>query len=241
MNGCRIKSVTGFIVCALSSSVHAYSGHAVVSIAAGAALNYFENLTLPVTSTETDILHQTGHNAAFLSALRAGYDMELTPAVSCYIHDLLIGFGLYNINLKDEGKVYQFGSSELKNFKYDLPVYTTRLMVEGKLTGYAWHSVHPYLMAGIGASWNRASYSDTSTFDHGMQISLDRREQMKFAYEIAVGAQTFISQAVSVFAEYMYADLGHAKTSSYGNTQIVSAVVVPLHVNSISVGLGYSF
>lgn len=212
------------LICVFSSTLHAYNGHPVVSIAAGAAWNHFDDVKLAVTTTETDTLHQKNNNAAFISAIRLGYEIQ----------NILIGLGLYNANLEDKGSVYEFGSSSLDNFKYHLPIATTRLMLEGKLTGPGWCNMTSYFIAGIGMSWNRASYSDSL-------LTLDRREQLKFAYEAGVGVQTPITQSLSAFAEYLYANSGHAKTSAYGSTQIVSPVSIPLHINSLLIGLGYSF
>lgn len=229
-----MKKNIGFalMLWAFSSALHAYVGHAVVSVAAGAAFNDFDNAKLAVTTTETDTLHnKNNNNAAFISAIGLGYQV-------CNIY---AGLGLYNTNLEDKGSVYLFGSPSLSDFKYHLPIHTTRLMLEGKLYGPAWYKLSPYFAAGIGASWNRNKYSETSVFDGEPGIILAKREQLKFAYQAGVGIQTPITQSLSAFAEYMYANLGHAKTSVYGNTPIIAPVSIPLHINSLLIGLGYSF
>src|SRR5579885_1065837 len=235
---------TGFAVFIylLSSTIYGYTGHMEFSIAGGAALDDFDNLKLLVTSTETDTLHQTNDSrSAFISTIGLGYDFLMGPDYSCRIHDILIGLNLYNVNLDNKGTVYQFENPSLNNYDYDLPVYTTRLMFDVKVAAPAWHDLMPYLTAGIGMSWNRASYQDYPSPEFVAPITLNSREQLKFAYEAGVGVKSPLTQAVSVHAEYLYANLGHARTSAYGNTQVLSAVSVPLHVNSFLIGFDYIF
>lgn len=226
---------------ALSSTLYAYTTTTVLSIAAGLSQQNFNNLHLPVTAVERDTLHQNNTGYAWIGAMGLGYDFLLDSHACNTLHDILIGLNIYNVNFENNGTVYQYGDSSLNNFTYQLPVYTTRLMFDARVVAQTWHNLAPYLLAGVGLSWNRTSYQDKPTTSGSTPIALVRREQLGFAYEAGVGVQYALSKKVSLFVEYLYANLGDSKTSASGSMNIFSPVTIPLHINSGLLGLNYTF
>lgn len=224
-----------------SSTPYALTGHGVASLFGGVADISFNNLHLPVSSIERDTLHQTNNSSTFIGGIGLGYDLTFKSRCKFRINDLLIGLNWYNANFENNGVVYQFGESSLNNFNYKMPINTSRLMLDGKVFFGGLNNFMPYIVGGVGMSWNRIQYHDIATTSGATEIALPRREQLKFAYEAGVGVQTSITKCVAIFAEYLYANLGTIKTATNGNVVLVSSAVVPLHVNSGLAGLSYSF
>lgn len=232
----------GLVTFALATSSFSYTGHTVFTAAGGISQANFSNAHLTVSSLENDSLHQKNHDTALISSLGLGYDYVRCPGdCSSIVHDVLVGLNFYNVNLENAGTVYQFGDSSLNNFKYKMPIETTRLMLDVKISADEWHHVSPFLLMGAGMSWNRVNYHDSAVVSGVTPVSLTRNEQLKFAYEAGLGIQSTLTSSISVFIEYLYADLGRVKTSSFGSVSLVSPASTSIQVNSGLIGLNYSF
>lgn len=226
----------------LSSISYASPSHTEVTVGGGYARANLNNLTLPVTTVETDTLHSSS-SSSFMEMFGINQRFEfhsICPACTNRIDDVVLGVNLYNLSFTNTGSVYQFGDSTLNNLTYRLPINSTRLMIDGKLVLIPWHYVSPFILAGIGIAWNRLKYYDSPTVVGVSGINLASNQQLKFAFEAGLGLQASITQLTSVFVEYLYADMGNTRTSSYGNPNIAGAIEVPLHINSIVVGVNFS-
>lgn len=212
------------------------TSHPELSVAGGYSRVNFSSLSLPVTATETDTLHQTNSSTAVLGMLGLS-QVFVFDYPKQHIHNVSVGLNLYNLSTTNAGDVYQYGVPALNNFIYRLPIKSTRLMLDGKIMSCPWHRLSTFLLGGIGGAWNRVKYYDAPTVEGASGISLESREQVKFAYEVGIGWQLTLDKHVSFFAEYLYANLGDMKTSSYGSPSVLSGITFPLYVNTALFGV----
>lgn len=218
----------------------ANTGHPLLSLAGGYSQWQNHDVPLAVTNTETDTLHQTHGSGSGLFAIGLGYDYLLNSTSPRGLHDVLIGLTVYDAKVTSKGDVYQFGLASLNNFTYRLPIHSTRLMIDSKLSAQPWHSISPCLIAGLGAAWNRADYQDTPDNAMLRGIRLGLGEQLQLAWEAGVGAQYAINPSFALFAEYLYADAGHAKTLPENGAGAVLGNI-PVQSNSVLLGINFSF
>lgn len=243
MRWVRKEICHAFSIYLLTTASYAAISHTELTVGGGYSRVNFNNLQLPVTLTETDTLHSGGDVTTFTETIGINESFvfdSICPSYSKNISNVAVGINFYNLSFTNTGTVYQFGDSSLNNLSYRLPVNSSRMMLDGKMTFSPGRQLSPFILAGVGAAWNRLSYSDTPVIAGISNINLEPNQQLKFAFEVGAGVQAMISQATSLYIEYLYADAGHARTSYYGNPNIVGAIEVPLHINSFLVGLNFS-
>lgn len=136
---------------------------------------------------------------------------------------------LYQLSTNSiHGNVLRYGSSAYNELNYDMPVHSTRLMLDAALTVAKWKSLSIYAKGGIGEARTRVSYSDqdngTNTDCPNASTSLGSNTSSNFAWEAGVGVNYAINDRFGLSLEYLYADLGTVKTSASGST---GAITIP--------------
>ncbi|MEO8965196.1 MAG: outer membrane beta-barrel protein, partial [Gammaproteobacteria bacterium] len=201
------------------------------------------NSSFAVTSSESDTLHQT--NASDWNTLAA----QLGVGYVHYLHGAerypkhiqwfpmvepeLNGYYLASNSIK--GNVWRFNDSAYSQSTYDIPIHSTRLMLDAALTVMAYKKFSLYGLGGLGEAWNRISYSDSGTGSSAcpdQNVSLSSNTRSSFAWELGAGLLYNFNNRIGLSLEYLYADLGTVKTAASGNTgTITSPTLSPVSFN----------
>jgi opacity protein-like surface antigen len=262
MNGFR-RLVFCVLICAFNTSFAAISSVPTIRahtpgyfevIGAGSISNVDADGSIAVTSSETDTLHQTNNNAwnSWGGQLGVGYVYFLGHAVEysdkvqwfpTFEPELNVYFNKY----KNSGQVWRFGSPAFSQLTYDMPIYSTRLMLDGALTVISRSEYSAYVIGGIGGAWNRAKYSDKA--NAGLtcattSISLNKNARPHFVWEVGAGAAYVLNDRTNLFVEYLYTDYGRLTASGGGSTGAITApmtaAIFKLQTQAILLGLHVS-
>jgi opacity protein-like surface antigen len=107
-----------------------------------------------------------------------------------------------------------------------MSLQSARVMVDGALTVVSKKNLSLYAIGGIGNAWNLLSYKDADNSNAAdcpnQGLNLGRKTTSNFAWEVGGGLTFSIHPRVLFSFEYLYADLGQAKTSSSGNTGTIA-------------------
>ena len=104
-------------------------------------------------------------------------------------------------------------SSDQYTYQYD--IQSRQLLLEGKLL-YHWQRYHPYLSAGMGASWNTSLNYNVNiqpaftTFSNQFANNM----QTSFSYLVGLGVDVDLTDALRLGLGYRFTDFGSAKTGT---------------------------
>jgi len=188
---------------------------------------------LGVTSSETDRLVPTNSNdwntlAAQLGVGYAYYFHHYNPfsdqtqwftAIEPQINGYYLGQSSIN------GEVWRFGSPDFNDMIYHMPIESYRLMLDGALTVVSRNQYSLYAKGGIGNAWNNVGYSDADLNSipcANQFLNLNTVTRSSFAWEVGAGLLYEINNHFAFSLEYLYADLGTAKTPDTGFTGTIS-------------------
>jgi len=221
---------------------HTERGHFEVIGALGAAQLNAGNSRLGVTSSETDTLVQTNSNQwdTLAAQLGAGYVYNIhfkgqyTGQVK-WLSSIEPELNVYHLASNSiKGDVWRFNSAAFNELTYDIPLHSTRLMLDGALTIATWQRLSVYAIGGIGNAWNRVGYSDTDNDSDSIspcpeqRLKLNSNTSAHFAWEVGAGLIYAANNRIGVSVEYLYTDLGRVSTSANGNAGTTTApMIVP--------------
>ena len=194
---------------------------------------------LGVTSSETDRLVQTNGNSwnTLAAQLGVGYVhyfrnySPLSDQVQWFtvLEPELNGYYLGRSSIK--GDVWRFGDPTFNDMTFNMPIESYRLMFDTALTIISKRQYSLYAIGGIGNAWNRVGYSDADrngTPCVNQFLNLNSATRSSFAWEVGGGLSYAFNNRFALSLEYLYADLGRAKTPGTGFTgTITSPVLVP--------------
>jgi len=197
------------------------------------------NGTLGVTSSEKDSLVQTNSNNWNTQAAQLGvgyiyYFGHATPYSenAQWFTSIEPQVNLYYLASNSiNGYVSRFQNPSYSGISFDIPLHSTRLMLDAALTAVSWRRLSLYGIAGIGEAWNRISYSDSVNNNAGsscpnQRVSLGSNTNTNFVWEAGLGLNFEASQRVGVSLEYLYTHLGTVKASGGGNEGSVTSPVI---------------
>jgi len=231
---------------------HRYKGERVYKDAMPVKHNHFEvigalgiaklnqgNSTIGVTSSETDGLVQTNSNSwnTFAAQLGAGYiyyfrNTPIKTGQVQWFQSIEPQLNIYQLSSNSiRGNVWRFNDPDFIQLNYDIPIHSTRLMLDAALDVATWKKLSIYAKGGIGEARTRVGYSDAYNASSGctdQNLSLSSRTNSTFAWEAGAGFRFDFNQRIGVSLEYLYADLGKVKTSATGSSgTITSPMIVP--------------
>ena len=201
------------------------------------------NSSLGVTSSETDQLVQTNQGAwntlaaqfglgyvhYFGNAQQYSDQVQWFPSVEPELN-------VYYLSSNSiDGNVLRFKSAAFNDMTFDIPIRSTRLMLDAALTVASWKKLSVYAVGGIGNAWTRVGYSDKDNANNpcpDQRLNLNNKSNSNFAYELGAGMTFAFNDRVGLSVEYLYSWLGNVKTSGRGNTgTITTPVIVPAQFN----------
>ena len=200
--------------------------------------------SLGVTSSETDFLVQPNGNHwnSFAAQAGVGYvhylhgalhyseSLQWFPSIEPEVNGYYLGKESFS------GDVWRFNDPSFNEMTYTMSIQSARLMFDGALTVASKKQFSLYAIGGIGNAWNQLSYSDAENANAAdcsvSGLNLGSNTRSSFAWEAGAGITYAFSPHVLLSFEYLYADLGTAKTSASGNTGTISSPnIAPAQLN----------
>ncbi len=219
--------------------------------ALGAANISADDVNLRVTTSEIDRLVPNSSDwNTFAAQLGVGYfyylngaqefseNLQWFPSVEPEINGYYLGQSSLN------GVIWRFENPAFNDMTYNMPFQSTRLMFDTALTVLSKNQTSLYVLGGLGTAWNRVGYNDSDNSNlpcADQYLALNTTTNSSFAWEIGAGLAYSLNNRVTLSLEYLYTDLGHAKTPSSGNTGLITAPVLTsanFNVTSQAASLG---
>jgi opacity protein-like surface antigen len=155
--------------------------------------------------------------------------------------DLSIGLTYYNVQFSAiNGVEYPFANAgTFDTLNYSLKEHANALMLEPKLIYKRYQHWQPYIITGVGASWNRMnSYAETPTNPNGSAAALPQTfggyTNSDFAYEAGIGIQCPIRSRYAIALDYRYMNLGSGKLNNFPTETVSNRFVVQnLYTNAL--------
>ncbi len=185
--------------------------HAEFSASGGFSDYRTSNTNLVVSPFETDSIRVNSRSVNGAWKLGIGIYFFEDQLSSSFFKPLLLELNLYQTSTTLKGNVWQYQLPQFNNYTFSAPVKSTRLMLDVKPTLVTWHSISPYAILGVGATWNTASYSEAAYgagIDPASVMSLSNNTDTQFAWDLGAGFKFPITKNISATAEYIYAFLG---------------------------------
>jgi opacity protein-like surface antigen len=169
------------------------------------------------TLSPLDLCHyvyQPNHNATE-TVLWGGFIG--TKLLEFQSKELVLGLGYYQPNnLLSQGSLIQ-GSDAISNhsYLYQYQVKSQQLLAETRLSWTNLAKVHPFIMLGVGATFNQTSNFQTNVpafFEFTPKFA--NHQQTNFSYALGPGIDFVLTPSVKVGVSYRFTDLGSIKTGS---------------------------
>ena len=192
---------------------------------------------LGVTESETDKLVNKDAWGTFAAQLGIGYvyyfrdsqqysdQTQWFPSIEPELNVYYLGG---NSGLK--GDVWRYGESQYNDLTYKASVNSVRLMFDAALTIVSHKHFSLYAKGGIGDAWNRMGYidKDNDGLPTNQRLNLNSHARSNFAWEVGGGLNCAFNDRIGLSLEYLYADLGKAKSSAAGSYgTITEPVIIP--------------
>ena len=190
---------------------------------------------MPLQRQQTDFTWGVGGAYRFLAA-------DLPPKLNL-LHDITLGVDYFYFQSKPDGDVWQFQQPSYDNYRYTMPVTSSRVMFDSEWTLNPFGSyISPFIEGGIGMAFNTLSYSDTPMLPNyygGETVS--KHSQYQFAYTAGGGIKVAVPQIKNTILSlrYLYANLGSAATSQYAAIPVSTPVTASLTTQTWVLGLTY--
>jgi len=110
-------------------------------------------------------------------------------------------------------------------------------MLDFKPNIITWKKLTPYVILGVGATWNEASYEEVANpgINPKGALSLSDNTGAQLAWDLGAGLSYGLTDRLSLTAEYVYAFLGEATPDD--NASIANAPNFSYQIQSLLFGL----
>jgi opacity protein-like surface antigen len=129
---------------------------------------------------------------------------------------LTAGLGYYQPNalLSTKGLLTQGADPESdSSYTYRYQTQSEQLLAEGRLAWVAKEKIQPFLMLGVGASFNKTSHYQTSVPPFlEFTPTFNNHTQSHFTYAVGPGIDIILSKSLRIGMAYRFTDLGSANT-----------------------------
>lgn len=210
------------------------------SIAGGFNQTHIKNTSLTISPYETDsVLIKQLHDSGMWKVGIGSYFFDEHRE---FFNSFLLELNFYRSEGDIDGVVWQYQLPQFNNYGVYAPYSNTRLVVDVKPGLFTWNAISPYLILGIGATWNSMSYQETVAGvedQPGSNLILNNKISTHFAYDLGVGSRVTLDKHLSVSIEYLYTYLsqmspGREETNS---VQLTSAPIFRLYNQALLFGL----
>lgn len=141
-----------------------------------------------------------------------GSEFKRTP-----VWELITGLGYYQPNtLSTKGQLTQGADPTSESaYSYQYQVQSQQLLAESRWVWIATEKIRPFLMLGIGATFNKTSdYQTTVPPFFEFTPAFSSHTQTNFTYALGPGIDISLSKSFRIGLAYRFTDLGSANTGS---------------------------
>lgn len=148
--------------------------------------------------------------------------------------------------IKVDGQIEEFSDPEFTNYNYNYQLDHEMLSLFTKLNIYRFNRFSPYVLFGIGSSWNRSSdYHEIAMADVDPAREPPQfgdKTDRQFAYDIGLGIDFMINENLSLSLAYDYLNFSSNETG-FGKEEFFEDKKLQnrSHANSLSINLRYLF
>ena len=213
---CSILIFTGIQAFAdTSSPCYFFQCKPVITLSAGGlSVNTHSNQTIPVYGSNYPYITDTYVNndssqTGGLGGIFIGLQFPLNSDFSWQT-----GLSYYHTSdFTENGILHQFSnfSMDYDNFNYSYKFSSQQLLWESKFSTSFHTLFHPYIVGGIGPSWNEASnYSETSRYDYSgpPHIPFANHTTSNLSYLLGFGIDMNLSSHFLIGIGYRFDDFG---------------------------------
>lgn len=252
--GMKNTSISFFLLLAATSAQAGTMGTVVspknnFEISAAGGPNWFNrhHTHLVISPFETDSNRTSAISNSGAWKIGLGYSLfDEQLASRPYFNHLLLEMNVYHESATAKGSVWQYKLPQFNNYNFRAPLSSTRLMFDVKPGLFTWSRVSPYLILGVGATWNGVSYHEVASqadIDPASALSLSRKTNTHVAWDAGAGLKVALSDCLFATAEYVYAFLGHG-SPAHRSTNAVALAQPPgfsFQTQSLLFGLSLTF
>lgn len=229
-----------------------YPGHIGINVLAGGAsmtLSRQAPIAFLPTAFRTDTVYIDNQRANFSPAVGLLYRLNadsLHAPLGQYLSDLSLGLNWYYTNSTRTGSVYEYSLPNFNNATYDMPIKTSRLMLDME---WGFHPVAfnlmPFVEAGLGGARNTMGFTNIPRSGIGADggtYQLPPNANTAFAYELGLGLKYACNDKMLVSLRYLYSDLSHIKSSLFdlvSGVRLGAPIQSSLHAHGAYLGLSY--
>lgn len=153
------------------------------------------------------------------------------PNTQYIIHSLSLGIDAFYWQGNRDGIVFVAEDPSFPDYFYHIDLKSMSYLLNAEVNFHSFWGIMPFIEAGAGLAHNKARYHDLprppTTF---FQLSLNNSEKNNFAYDVGAGLKIDIIKNLEISLRYLYANLGHAKTSKQGTSFDPPGVVDPITI-----------
>lgn len=145
-------------------------------------------------------------------------------------------------NARLKGQIWDDAEPQFNNYNYYYKVNHAHLDLKGKLLSNLGYWANPWLSAGLGVGFNRASsFSNAPTiFEAVPNANFSANTQTAFTYSLGVGLQRAINQNWFAGVGYEFSDWGKSRLGrAEGQTQNQGPSLNHLYTNGVLLSLSY--
>ena len=136
------------------------------------------------------------------------------------INHLLFEINVYNLATTLNGNVWRNQTSPLSNYLFSATLSSSRLMFDFKPTLFTAKKFSPYLIFGVGPTWNTMSYSQAAIgagIDPASALQLGNNTTTQVAWDLGAGLNIALTDRLNATVEYVYAFLGNGSPANITN------------------------
>ena len=151
-------------------------------------------------------------------------------------------FYQHNFNGNVKGTLTQNSDPEALNYNYHWNISSDILLASAKLNLFTQKKFSPYVMAGLGGTWNHSNYNETALAGVTPRVSPDfSGTKGHFAYNAGGGIDFQASKRIIINAGYLYQSLGNISGNGRGTWAGTSLDLGSNAANEVLLGITYLF
>lgn len=208
------------VLCLFTSAAQAYNKrlkcewHPVIAVGGGymASNQVGKSKTFPIVNPTTDSFYQYTASHSTRTSQVGDVFVGTELRFGCYPWKFQLGVGYDQAApFKAKGTTLIQGadqvSEDILNYQYDVLLH--QLLLEGKMFGFLNSIFHPYLFAGVGASFNSASsFQSTVPVFLTFTRTYKSQTQTNFSYALGFGIDFDLDCVLRVGIGYRYNSFG---------------------------------
>lgn len=201
---------------------------------------------LHISNEEIDSLHNKNESEGTVGA-GIGWQLHFNQLTNCQlINNLIIGVNYFHFEADSGGVVWLYNLPQFANYNYQLFLKTDRLLLNGQAELFSfWKTIHPYVEAGVGASYIRSQYWEQPLVESGVfdgNLIFSGRTNHQLVYSLGAGIKKQLSPNWIISLAYNFTDFGTIHAGPYdSNIVIQQPLNIDAKLHTALLGISYQW